>query len=74
MFVILLQAAVAHETNNAWFQWLEDQLTNIANQLPGPPSDVFKECFKTSSMKSPRSCHVDSWFQVRFQVHYGLLV
>ena len=64
LFVILLQAAVAHETHDAWFQWLEDQLTNIATQLPGPPSECLR-MFQDHLDEIATVLPVDSWFQVR---------
>ena len=64
LFVILLQAAVAHETHDAWFQWLEDQLTNIATQLPGPPSECLR-MFQDQLDEIATVLPVDSWFQVR---------
>ena len=64
LFGIVLQAAVAHETDDAWFQWLEGQLVNIAIQLPGPPSECLR-MFQDQLDEIATVLPVDSWFQIR---------
>ena len=61
---IMLQAAAAHETRDAWFKWLEERLANIATHLPPPPNkslQIFLGHLGDIEVVLP----AESWFHIR---------
>ncbi len=68
----LLQTAAAHSDQNAWSEWLEDKLAQMANQLPPPPSDssrVFADLLDELGSVLP----VDSWVHLRARAICGCI-
>lgn len=64
MMGCLLQTAAAHSDQNAWSEWLEERLAQMANQLPPPPSEssrVFADLLDELGSVLP----VDSWVHLR---------
>ena len=61
---IMLQAAAAYETHDAWFKWLEEGLARIATHLP-PPPDRSLQAFLVHLGEIERVLPLDSWFHVR---------
>ena len=61
---IYLQAAAAFEEQDAWFDWLEEKLTILAECLPGPPNQSLRiliEQLDAMEMILPVEC----WFHRR---------
>lgn len=64
MIGCLLQAAAAHSDQNAWSEWLEERLAQMANRLPPPPSEssrVFADLLDELGSVLP----VESWVHLR---------
>ena len=61
---IMLQAAAAHETHDAWFKWLKERLTSTATLLPPPPNECSR-MFRDHLNEVERVLPVESWFHVR---------
>ena len=64
IILIYLQAAAAFDQHDAWFDWLEERLANIASCLPGPPNKavrIFLEHLDAMETILP----IDSWFHRR---------
>ena len=61
---IMLQAAAAHETHDAWFKWLEERLTSIAIHLPPPPNKCLR-MFLDHLDEVERVLPIESWFHAR---------
>ena len=61
---IMLQAAAAYETHDAWFKWLEEGLARIATHLPPPPNKSL-QAFLAHLGEIERVLPLDSWFHLR---------
>ena len=61
---ILLQAAAAHEAQDAWFKWLEDTLADVASLLPAHPNKVLNKLL-THLDEIEKVLPADAWFQGR---------
>ena len=61
---IMLQAAAAHETHDAWFKWLKERLTSTATLFPPPPNECSR-MFRDHLNEVERVLPVESWFHVR---------
>ena len=59
---ILLLAAGAHETHDAWFKWLEEKLEKIAMNLP--QTDAL-QMFRDSIDEIETVLPIESWFHIR---------
>ena len=60
----LLQTAAAHSGQNAWSEWIEERLAQLALQLPPPPSEssrVFADLLDELGSVLP----VESWVHLR---------
>lgn len=72
MIGCLLQTAAAHSDQNAWSEWLEERLAQIASQLPPPPSEssrVFAELLDELGSVLP----VESWVHLRARAICGCI-
>ena len=61
---IMLQAAAAYETHDAWFKWLEEGLARIATHLPPPPNKSL-QAFLAHLGEIEGVLPLDSWFHLR---------
>ena len=61
---IMFQAAAAHETQDAWFKWLEERLASIANHLPLRPNKCLR-MFLDHLDEIERVLPIEIWFHVR---------
>lgn len=64
MIGCLLQTAAAHSDQNAWSEWIEESLAQVALQLPPPPSEssrVFADLLDELGSVLP----VESWVHLR---------
>ena len=61
---IVLQAAAAHEAEEAWYKWLEERFADIANHLPAPPSKALPT-FLAHLDEMQKVLPAGSWFHGR---------
>ena len=61
---ILLQAAAAHEAQEAWYKWLEEKFADVAYLLPAPPSKALAT-FLAHLDEMQKVLPADSWFHGR---------
>ena len=64
ILMIILQAAAAHETCDAWLEWLDEKFAGIATHLSPPPNlslAKFLDCLGEIEKVLP----ADSWFHIR---------
>ena len=62
--IILLQAAAALESHDAWFNWLEARFATIAEYLPPPPNESLRN-FLAHLDEIERILPAESWFHLR---------
>ena len=64
ILLVILQAAAANETLDAWLEWLDEKFSGIATHLPAPPN-------KSLGIFLDYLCEIDivlpanSWFHIR---------
>ena len=64
ILMVILQAAAAHETCDAWLEWLDEKFSGIATHLSSPPNmslEKFLDCLGEIEKVLP----ADSWFHIR---------
>ena len=61
---ITLQAAATYEAHDAWFNWLDERLTSIANSLPPPPNESLR-AFLGHLGELGSILPIESWFHTR---------
>ena len=61
ILAVLLQAAVVHQENDAWCNWLEEKLTEITARLPRESLDALLRYLRELETILPANC----WFHLR---------